>query len=1043
MIINTLALHNFMSYADINLELTSVDVACLSGRNGSGKSALLDAITWALWERARAGSDELIRIGEKEMWVDMVFSYEGRTYRVRRSRQKKLSKKGGKASSKGTLEFQVLMEVESDEAAEPVGAYSLGSGAINQVVASKPALKTKEGRWKSLTGGSMRATQQVITDLLRMEFDTFINSAYLRQGRADEFTTRSPGERKQVLSEILGLSYFERLKESCRFKMRESKGKIELLAELVKDLPQMESTASELEEQLKVSSGALGELDIKFEELEKDYKAKQSAFQKLLLASQKKEANLANIKELRSDLEEHRRRSTVLGGKLKAIEDLIGDSGHIEEQSKKFTEIRKKTEELDRKSLDLQGLNEEKHELKSKLASIRSRLEVEADHAKSQLKELEDRLLRLETDTADKDKVDSLYKEYRELIQSEAESSGKQEAFARLNARSNELQSLITETRIKLEAEAAQRRNALEELGKIVESDKSLSEKKASLEESAGLMDQYETELEHVEGKGLEAKSQIEHLEQKIADLKRRKLENLERIRELEDHDHSSICPLCSAPIVDRSKVIGRYRTQIEGFEQETLETAEEIKSVEENRAELRNEYKRLRKLLEGRKELDKQIGQFNERSSSVERARSNFANLEKELAELNRRLEAGDYAQVDRESLVNLKAEVHKLDFDPVIHANLQSQIRMKRHVESRKQSLDKDLAELEKVKERLPQFKEKVSQLMDQLDTESYGAAERQALKELGKKLEGLNYDRESHMQLKKELAELLPFAEQLNELARAKEEKPELVKGIEEVNAKIERAEKRIADLEAESRGFDEEAKKVPELETELKELEGEIKQLSSAREESSRTVAVLESQREEALKSISGLKEKAEELGHLRQEKEDYALLSEAFGKKGIQAIIIENAIPEIESEANRILSRLTDNKMHIALVTQHKTKSGSITETLDILIGDEVGTRSYELYSGGEAFKVNFSIRIALSRLLARRAGARLETLIIDEGFGSQDDRSRERLVRAIRAIQSDFSRILVITHFSDVQEMFPTQIQVTKEEGVSRLQIVS
>ena len=86
----------------------------------------------------------------------------------------------------------------------------------------------------------------------------------------------------------------------------------------------------------------------------------------------------------------------------------------------------------------------------------------------------------------------------------------------------------------------------------------------------------------------------------------------------------------------------------------------------------------------------------------------------------------------------MNVKAEVHKLDFDPVIHANLQSQIRMKRHVESRKQSLDKDLAELEKVKERLPQFKEKVSQLMDQLDTESYGAAERQALKELGKKLE-----------------------------------------------------------------------------------------------------------------------------------------------------------------------------------------------------------------------------------------------------------------------------------------------------------------
>ena len=41
-------------------------------------------------------------------------------------------------------------------------------------------------------------------------------------------------------------------------------------------------------------------------------------------------------------------------------------------------------------------------------------------------------------------------------------------------------------------------------------------------------------------------------------------------------------------------------------------------------------------------------------------------------------------------------------------------------------------------------------------------------------------------------------------------------------------------------------------------------------------------------------------------------------------------------------------------------------------------------------SGGEAFRVNFAIRVAMSKILARRAGARLQTLVIDEGFGSQD-----------------------------------------------------
>ena len=92
----------------------------------------------------------------------------------------------------------------------------------------------------------------------------------------------------------------------------------------------------------------------------------------------------------------------------------------------------------------------------------------------------------------------------------------------------------------------------------------------------------------------------------------------------------------------------------------------------------------------------------------------------------------------------------------------------------------------------------------------------------------------------------------------------------------------------------------------------------------------------------------------------------------------------------------------------------------------------LGARPYELYSGGEAFRVNFAIRIALSKLLARRAGARLQTLVIDEGFGSQDDAGRERLVEAIKSIEDQFAMILVITHLDDMKERFPVRIDVRK-----------
>src|SRR5205085_8518194 len=130
---------------------------------------------------------------------------------------------------------------------------------------------------------------------------------------------------------------------------------------------------------------------------------------------------------------------------------------------------------------------------------------------------------------------------------------------------------------------------------------------------------------------------------------------------------------------------------------------------------------------------------------------------------------------------------------------------------------------------------------------------------------------------------------------------------------------------------------------------------------------------------------------------------------------------------------RILARMTDGRMHVKFETQRDVRSGVGTiETLDIKISDELGTRSYELFSGGESFRVNFAIRIALSRLLAQRAGTRLQTLVVDEGFGSQDLEGRERLVEAIKSVKDEFAMILVITHLEDINERLPVRNDVRK-----------
>lgn len=93
-------------------------------------------------------------------------------------------------------------------------------------------------------------------------------------------------------------------------------------------------------------------------------------------------------------------------------------------------------------------------------------------------------------------------------------------------------------------------------------------------------------------------------------------------------------------------------------------------------------------------------------------------------------------------------------------------------------------------------------------------------------------------------------------------------------------------------------------------------------------------------------------------------------------------------------------------------------------------------------SGGEAFRVNFAIRLAISKLLTHRAGAKLQFLVIDEGFGSQDAPGRARLVEAIDAIKNDFEKILVITHIEELKEEFPVRIEVSKNAAGSSFEIV-
>ena len=179
--------------------------------------------------------------------------------------------------------------------------------------------------------------------------------------------------------------------------------------------------------------------------------------------------------------------------------------------------------------------------------------------------------------------------------------------------------------------------------------------------------------------------------------------------------------------------------------------------------------------------------------------------------------------------------------------------------------------------------------------------------------------------------------------------------------------------------------------------------------------------------------------------LAQNVTQFKQLERAFSKDGVPALLIEQALPQIEAKANEILERLSGGEMNVRFVTQREYKDKrreDLRETLDIQISDGAGIRDYELFSGGESFRVNFAIRLALSDVLAKRAGARLQTLVIDEGFGSQDIAGRQRLLEAINMVRDDFAKILVITHIDELKDAFPARIEVEKTRIGSVVRVV-
>jgi exonuclease SbcC len=336
------------------------------------------------------------------------------------------------------------------------------------------------------------------------------------------------------------------------------------------------------------------------------------------------------------------------------------------------------------------------------------------------------------------------------------------------------------------------------------------------------------------------------------------------------------------------------------------------------------------------------------------------------------------------------------------------------------------------------------KVLEIQRILDDQIFAGDTRKHLEKVAADITSLNFDADRLDEITAQETRLRPIAEKRSLIQQARARLEPLRREITSLQAQIDEAGEEIAkrqaelaaarqQLEAQSSGLPE----LPALRQELAEMKEREARLISEAGAARQRVQVLDTLRQRQAEFTARRIELTRQTARLK-------MLERAFGKDGVQALLIEEALPEIETQANDILDRLSGGNMSVYFATQKEYKDekrDDKRETLDILIRDGAAERAYELFSGGEAFRVDFAIRLALSRVLAHRAGARLQTLVIDEGFGSQDVDGRQRLIETINLVQPDFAKILVITHLEELKEAFPARIEVEKTGTGSKVTV--
>ncbi len=999
-----LTLKNFLSYREATLDFRGLHTACICGANGAGKSSLLEAITWAIWGQSRAASEEdAIHTGAKDVRVDFIFQNNQQTYRIIRTRHR------GQSSS---LEFQIE------------------SG----------------GGFRSLTEKGVRATQQLILHHLKLDYETFINSAYLRQGRADEFMLRRPNERKQILADLLKLDQYEHLAEQAKDLSRQFKGQAEQLEQNLLTLTQQLQARETTLEQQTTTQTTLAQLQQaqdrdrqQLQQLQTLQQQRHSWEQQLTFVRQQYQNLSKDCDRLQQDI-------ATTTAQQRQLSALISQEEQINAGYTQYLNLQNQEEILTAKFQAYQEAQQQKQQLQQQLIQQVNELNLQIRQSQAQLEALRGQEQEIQEVLSRAAEVTTALEQLNQAKKRLSLLDNLQLEVSPLLQRRTFLQTELDRIQARLTAQLEALRSSETQLSAQISATPQLRQTVLQVEAEIGELEKKRVYQQRVQEKGLERRNFQERLQENQRRYEKQLAELTQKIDMLQVQD--AICPLCDRPLDEAHSqhVIQKTNAEYQEMQQQFWLVREQLAVCERELQVLRQEYAQLTRELSPYEKLLEQRGQLEARLEATDEVYDRLYDISEEKKQLERSLNDGGYAQELQTELQQIDLQLQQLNYNEQSHALARGEVDRWRWAEIKSAKLEEAHRRQEKISERKPQLQAEINTLNQELQELQTTSPLKQQLDALEGQMAQISYNLTEHNHLRAALRQAQSWQLRDRELQAAKEQYPQIEQRLATLHQTLQGQQAERAAVNSQLDTIVKQLAQYPDATNEITLLEVQMQERRRQLDEQLAQAGRLQ-QRLAQLEALEvQYNEQQEQIQALQRQYRVHQELAQAFGKNGIQALMIENILPQLEAETNQILARLTGNQLHVQFVTQRagrrsSKKSTKLIDTLDILIADAKGTRPYETYSGGEAFRINFSIRLALARLLAQRAGTSLQMLIVDEGFGTQDAEGCDRLIAAINAIASDFSCILTVTHMPQFKEAFQTRIEVRKTEQGSQLSL--